>query len=197
MFPPWLHFAQAAIGLTWRYVDVRAVAGAATNGDGSENIDIQQPQPFDLVGNEILIAGNAVGFEAHLTIKVSEGHDEITGAATVGATSIRQFQASITIPDDVAFTLNRLFVTLTDDSGGGEGPIPTVTVPVLYGPMILPGYLGYLEHEVVSGDTLSAIAQRFYEDATKWRPIQQANQHIVPDPDLIFPGQVLRIPRNV
>jgi nucleoid-associated protein YgaU len=162
------------------------------------NIDIQQPQPFDLVSNEILIAGNAVAFEAHLTIKVSDGHDEVTGAATVGGTSIRQFQASITIPDDVAFTLNRLFVTLADDSGGDdEAPIPTVMVPVLYGPMILPGYLGYFEHEVVSGDTLSALAQRYYEDGTKWRPIQQANQHIVPDPDLIFPGQILRIPRNV
>lgn len=161
------------------------------------NIDIQQPQPFDLVGSEILISGNAVGFEAHLTIKVSEGHDEVVGAAAVGATSIRQFQASITIPGDTAFTLNRLFVTLTDDSGGGEGPIPTVTVPVLYGPMILPGYTGYFEHEVVSGDTLTALAQHYYEGSNNWQPIQQANQHVVSDPNLIFPGQILRIPRNV
>lgn len=161
------------------------------------NIDIQQPQPFDLVGSDILIAGNAVGFEAHLTIKVSEGHDEVVGAATVGATSIRQFHASITIPGDTAFKLNRLFVTLTDDSGGGEGPIPTVTVPVLYGPMILPGYTGYFEHEVVAGDRLSALAQHYYEDRSKWQPIQQANQHVISDPDLIFPGQILRIPRNV
>jgi nucleoid-associated protein YgaU len=161
------------------------------------NIDIQQPQPFDLVGSNILIAGNAVGFEAHLTITVSEGHDEVVGAAVVGATSIRQFQASITIPGDTAFTLNRLFVTLADDSGGGEGPTPTVTVPVLYGPMILPGYTGYFEHEVVSGDTLTALAQHYYEGSSNWQPIQQANQHIVSDPNLIFPGQVLRIPRNV
>ncbi len=161
------------------------------------NIDIQQPQPFDLVSNEILIAGNAVGFEAHLTITVSDGHDEIIGAATVGGTSIRQFQASISIPDSAAFTLNRLFVTLTDDSGGGEGTIPTVTVPVLYGPMILPGYLGYFEHEVVPGDTLSAIAQHYFDGSGDWAPIQQANQHIVSNPNLIFPGQILRIPRNV
>ena len=162
------------------------------------NIDIQQPQPFDLVGREILIAGNAVGFEAHLTIRVSEGHDEVTGAATVGSTSIRQFHASITIPENAAFQLNRLFVTLADDSGGEEGaPVPTVTVPVLYGPMILDGYLGYWQHEVAAGDTLSALAQRYYEDSSQWLPIQQANQHIVPDANLIFPGQVLRIPRNV
>ncbi len=159
------------------------------------NIDLQQPQPFDLVGKDILIAGNAVGFESHLTIRVSEGHDEVVGAATAGSTSIRQFQASITIPDDVSFQLNRLFLTVTDDSGGGEGPIPTVTVPILFGPMILAGYTGYWEHTVVAGDTLTSIAQRYYEN-NDWQPIQQANQHVVSDPNLIFVGQVLRIPRN-
>ncbi len=161
------------------------------------NIEIQQPQPFDLVGDTILIAGNAVGFESHLTIVVTEGHDEVTGSAIAGSTSIRQFQANITIPPDTAFTLNRLFVTLADDSGGGEAPIPTAMVPVLYGPLILPGYTGYWEHEVVSGDTLSALADHYYEDPSMFTVIQQANQHIVTNPNLIFPGQVLRIPRNL
>ena len=160
------------------------------------NIDIQQPRPFDLVGSKILIAGNAVGFESHLTIRVSDGHDEVVGAATAGSTSIRQFQASIDIPGDVAFTLTRLFVTVTDDSGGGEGPIPTVTLPVLYGPMILPGYTGYWLHEVVAGDTLTSLAQHYFDGSSNWQPIQQANQHLVSDPNLIFPGQLLRIPRN-
>jgi nucleoid-associated protein YgaU len=160
------------------------------------NIEVQQPQPFDLVGSKILIAGNAVGFESHLSITVTEGHDQVVGAAHAGSTSIRQFQAEIDIPADVAFTLNRLFVTIADDSGGEEGaPIPMVTVPVLYGPMILDDYAGYWEHEVVSGDTLSALALRYYGDAAEYPVIHQANQHIVSDPDLIFPGQVLRIPR--
>ena len=91
--------------------------------------------------------------------------------------------------------MNRLFLTVTDDSGGGEGPIPTVTVPILFGPMILAGYTGYWEHTVVAGDTLTSIAQRYYEN-NDWQPIQQANQHVVSDPNLIFVGQVLRIPRN-
>ena len=34
------------------------------------NITILQPQPFDLVA--IMIAGNAVGFEGHLSVNVSE-----------------------------------------------------------------------------------------------------------------------------
>lgn len=161
------------------------------------NIDIQQPRPFDLVSQDILIAGNAVGFESHLTIKVTDGHAEVTGAATAGSTSIRQFQGAINIPGGTPFEHDRLFVTVTDDGGGGEGPIPTVTVPVLYGPLILPGYLGYFEHEVVSGDTLSKLAQQYFDNPNQWQPIQQANQHIVANPDVIFPGQVLRIPRNV
>lgn len=162
------------------------------------NIEILQPKPFDLVGSTILIAGNAVGFESHLTIRVSEGHDEIVGAATAGSTSIRQFQASIDIPADAAFQLNRLFVTIADDSGGGDGaPVPTVTVPVLYGPMILEGYTGYWEHTVVAGDTLSAIARHYYDgNASRYTVIQQANQNIISDANLIFPGQVLRIPRD-
>lgn len=62
--------------------------------------------------------------------------------------------------------------------------------------MILDGYVGYWNHEVVWGDTLSALAQRYYDDASKYPVIHQANQHIVSNPDLIFPGQILRIPRN-
>ena len=161
------------------------------------NIEIQQPQPFDLVNNTILIAGNAVAFEAHLTITVSDGHDEVTGAAMAGGTSIQQFQASISIPSDTAFTLDRLFIILADDSGGDdEASSPTEMVPVLFGPMILPGYTGYFEHEVAPGETLSALAQRYYSNATLWQPIHRANQHIVTNPDVIFPGQILRIPKN-
>ena len=161
------------------------------------NIDIQQPQPFDLVGSTILIAGNAVGFESHLTITVTEGHDQVTGTATAGSTSIRQFQASIDIPPATAFQLSRLFVTLADDSGGGDGvPNPMAMVPVLYGPLILPGYTGYFEHEVVSGNTLSSLATQYYGDSAKFTIIQQANQHVITDPNLIFIGQILRIPRN-
>ena len=161
------------------------------------NLEILQPKPFDLVGSTILIAGNAVGFEGHLSIRVSEGHDEVTGSAHAGSTAIRQFQASIDIPEDAAFKLNRLFVTVADDSGGDdEAPIPTVTVPVFYGPMILDGYMGYWNHEVVVGDTLSKLALHYFEDASMYPVIHQANQHVVSNPDLIFPGQILRIPRN-
>jgi hypothetical protein len=48
---------------------------------------------------------------------------------------------------------------------------------------------------VVKGDTLWDIAQAVYGDATRWPEIYAANTDVVgADPDLIFPGQVLRIP---
>jgi nucleoid-associated protein YgaU len=47
---------------------------------------------------------------------------------------------------------------------------------------------------VVSGDSLSKIAKREYGDANKWRTIYEANKDLIKDPDLIYPGQELKIP---
>jgi len=52
-------------------------------------LDIQQPQPFDLVGSTLLIAGNATAFEGTLSVRVSEGHDEYSSFITVGALGLR------------------------------------------------------------------------------------------------------------
>lgn len=49
-------------------------------------------------------------------------------------------------------------------------------------------------YTVVSGDSLSKIAKHFYGDANKWRRIFEANQDVLKDPDLIYPGQTLKIP---
>jgi len=49
-------------------------------------------------------------------------------------------------------------------------------------------------YTVVAGDTLSGIAKRFYGKASKWRAIHAANRERVPDPDRIYPGQVLELP---
>lgn len=49
-------------------------------------------------------------------------------------------------------------------------------------------------HVVVKGDSLSKIAQREYGDAQQWRRIYDANRDLIQDPDLIYPGQNLRLP---
>jgi nucleoid-associated protein YgaU len=49
-------------------------------------------------------------------------------------------------------------------------------------------------HTVVSGDTLGKIAKHFYGNAMKYPEIFEANKPMLKNPDLIYPGQVLRIP---
>jgi nucleoid-associated protein YgaU len=47
---------------------------------------------------------------------------------------------------------------------------------------------------VAEGDSLSKIAKREYGDANKWRTIYEANRDLIKDPDLIYPGQELKLP---
>ena len=49
-------------------------------------------------------------------------------------------------------------------------------------------------HDVVRGDTLSAIAKTYYGDASKYPVIFEANKPMLSHPDKIYPGQKLRIP---
>jgi nucleoid-associated protein YgaU len=49
-------------------------------------------------------------------------------------------------------------------------------------------------HDVVSGDTLSALAKRYYGDASKHDRIFDANRDQLSDPDRIKVGQKLKIP---
>jgi nucleoid-associated protein YgaU len=51
-------------------------------------------------------------------------------------------------------------------------------------------------YTVVSGDNLSKIAKKFYGDAKQWRRIFEANKDTIENPDLIYPGQVLKIPNQ-
>ena len=49
-------------------------------------------------------------------------------------------------------------------------------------------------HTVASGDTLSAIAKKFYGNANEYMKIFEANKPMLGHPDKIYPGQLLRIP---
>ena len=49
-------------------------------------------------------------------------------------------------------------------------------------------------YTVQEGDTLSAIAERFYGSAGEYPRIFEANRDQLDNPDVIYPGQTLRIP---
>lgn len=50
-------------------------------------------------------------------------------------------------------------------------------------------------YEIASGDTLSAIARKFYGNANDYPKIFAANREVIKDPDKIYPGQKIRIPK--
>jgi len=70
--------------------------------------------------------------------------------------------------------------------------------------LIYPGWVLYIPHgieksiEVIPGDNLWKIAgfSWIYDNPRLWTRIYEANRDKIRDPDLIYPGQVLEIPRD-
>jgi len=54
----------------------------------------------------------------------------------------------------------------------------------------------HVTHTVVAGDTLSKIAKQYLGDANAYMDIFEANRDKLSDPNLIKPGQVLKIPQH-
>jgi nucleoid-associated protein YgaU len=48
---------------------------------------------------------------------------------------------------------------------------------------------------VKAGDSLSKIAKQTYGDAKAWKRIFEANKDVIKDPDKVFPGQKLKLPK--
>jgi nucleoid-associated protein YgaU len=63
-------------------------------------------------------------------------------------------------------------------------------------PAAAQGQKAAVEYTVKKGDTLSQIAKNYYGFATQpyWKLIQDANKDIIKDANLIYPGQVFKIP---
>lgn len=49
-------------------------------------------------------------------------------------------------------------------------------------------------YTIVSGDSLSKIAKNYYGNAMDYTKLFDANLEVIKDPDLIYPGQKIRIP---
>ncbi len=52
-------------------------------------------------------------------------------------------------------------------------------------------------YTIEKGDTLWKIAEKFYDDGSKYTHIVKANIEVIKDPDLIYPGQTIRIPEVI
>lgn len=136
----------------------------------------------------VLLAGNIKGVE-----KV---HDErLTAPVTEDKTEFYTIQ-----PGDTLSKIAKQYL-------GDPGKYPVIfeaNREVIKDPnLIYPGQMiripvsGSAEqtYTVQSGDTLSRIAQRFYGAANKYAVIFEANRDVIKDPNVIHPGQILRIPK--
>ncbi len=49
-------------------------------------------------------------------------------------------------------------------------------------------------YTIVSGDSLSKIAKKYYGNANLWPTLFEANREVIKDANLIYPGQQIRVP---
>lgn len=84
------------------------------------------------------------------------------------------------VPSDYA--KNQLWDAIKSVDGGGSDLVADFDVQ------------SGLTYAVVSGDTLSKIAKRFYGDANSYQKIFAANTDQLSNPDVIKVGQVLKLP---
>lgn len=84
--------------------------------------------------------------------------------------------------------------TVPGGSAGGGGKADFSNVQSHADTVPAGGHGGGPVYTVRKGDTLSAIAQRHYGKASRWRVIFDANRDQIDNPDLIHPGQVLKLP---
>ena len=73
-------------------------------------------------------------------------------------------------------------------SASAAAPAPAAPAPAV------PASGGGRSYTVKAGDTLSKIAKALTGDLNNWKAIYEANKDTIKDPNVIRPGQVLRIP---
>jgi hypothetical protein len=163
---------------------------------GFPPITVRQPRPYDLVDDPVEVCGVGTGFEGTFAARVRDGNGTELVRVTVhaGGTGIwGNFHVALplgAVPPTPRGTLEVFEASARDGS-----EINKVVVPVIFGRALLDPYHGFAQHTVAAGETLSAIARRWYGDGALWPRLFEANRDQIADPNLIFPGQVLRVPQ--
>ena len=162
---------------------------------GFPPIVVRQPMSFDIVDDPVRACGVGTGFEGQFVARVRDGHGNQLAMVPVhaGGTGIwGNYDVALTVatPSTAQGSLEVFEVSAADGS-----ELNKVAVPITFGLALLNPYHGFAQYTVVDGDTLSSIAEKYYNDASRWPIVFEANRHQIHNPDHIFPGQVLRIPQ--
>ena len=149
-------------------------------------IQLRQPQAWDLVGRTLAIAALGTAFEATYgwVIRAADGV-LAEGTFTAGSMGLMEsFVHEAGVSTDFVGTAT--FELFGDDpSGMRDQGLDTQSVAII----VIGGMQGYQLHQVVRGDTVSAIAQDTGSTVAK---IAAASR--LRDPNKIQVGQVLRVP---
>ncbi|TMM39791.1 MAG: LysM peptidoglycan-binding domain-containing protein [Actinobacteria bacterium] len=159
-------------------------------------ITVRQPALYDIVDDPVAVSGVGTGFEGTFAARVRDAQGHQLGQVTIhaGGSGIwGNFQVGIALSGVPGTPQGMLEVYEVSAAGAGE--VNKVTVLVTFGRALLNPYHGFLEHTVAQGETLSAIAGRYYGNVNLWPRVFEANRHILLDANRIFIGQVLRIPQ--
>ena len=149
-------------------------------------IQLRQPQPWDLVGRTVAIAALGTAFEASYgwVIRAPDGV-LAEGTFTAGAMGLLEsfvHEAAV----DTDYVGQATFELAGDDPRGvRDAGLDTQSVSII----VIGGMEGYQLHQVVRGDTVSAIARATGSTVAK---IAAASR--LRDPNKIQVGQVLRVP---
>jgi len=105
--------------------------------------------------------------------------------------------------DNLAVEINDGVVSLSGEATSAEAAEKAILLAgnikgveeVKYDNLSAPAQTETVEYyEIVSGDTLSGIAKKFYGSGSKYMKIFEANREVIKDPDKIYVGQKIRIP---
>src|SRR5581483_3011760 len=139
---------------------------------GLPPITVRSPEPYDLVGDEVPVCGLGAAFEGVFgTAILRDGNGTLLAqvSLTGGGNGFSLFHAVLNVGGASATAEGTLAVTADNPSGDPSRDF-TVVVPITFGRALIDPYSGFLEYTVLSGDTLSGIAQHFYADGNLWPP---------------------------
>jgi hypothetical protein len=161
---------------------------------GLPPISVRQPRPFDIVDDPVEVCGIGSGFEGQFAARVRDfDGNEIALINVNGPGAVLfNFHAEILLPGIPPTSRGTLEVFEFSAKDGSE--INKQVVPIIFGRFLIDPYAGFQQYAVQPGDTLFAIAEQFYGNGSLFPRIFEANTNQLTSPDLIFPGQVLRIP---
>jgi len=112
------------------------------------------------------------GIDGLTVSKDEDGNVTISGTAT----SADAMQKAVLMAGNIQGVTN----VIADDLVMAEGSDDLVSVEVEY-------------YTIVKGDTLWAIATKFYGNGAKYTKIVEDNLEVIKDADKIYPGQKIRI----